>query len=60
MRPAFSATCFVGGTASLLTVLGVAALAASCSPSCFLALRRLEMRDVPSESLIELGAARRH
>lgn len=45
----------VGGTSLALAIIGLALLAAAAVGISFVALRRLEKRDVPSTEMIELG-----
>ena len=52
--PGFFRNLFVAGTSLVLTVIGLIALIAVVLGVCFVALRRLEMRDRPSEKMVDL------
>jgi Dyp-type peroxidase family len=54
--PGFFRNLFVGGTSLVLTIIGLTLLIVAFISLCFLALRRLERRDLPSEEMIDVAA----
>jgi Dyp-type peroxidase family len=54
--PGFFRNLLVAGTSLVLTVIGVTSLILLFIGACFLALRRLEKRDVPSDEMIDLAS----